>query len=147
MIRDILRLPTARVRQGLAGRPLRFAVAGGLNTVFGLAIYPLLLWSVPWLHTHFMVGLGIAQVLSVLFAFIIYKRVVFRSQGNLLRELAAFLSFYGLNYALNWLALPVLVATTHLGPIIAQFIFALVLMACGFFWHSRITFRPAKDPR
>lgn len=122
-------------------RPLRFAAAGAVNTFFGLAIYPLLLRSSDKLHRHYLVALGIAQVTSLCFAFGIYKWAVFRTRANLFREIWTFASFYLFNYALNWIALPVLVEMVRIPPMIAQFSFSLVVMVSSYFWHSRLTFR------
>jgi putative flippase GtrA len=123
-------------------RPLRFVIAGAANTVFGLAIYPLLLWSVPLLHTHYMIALGIAQAISLCFAFATYKLGVFRTRGNVAREFGTFSSFYLVNYAANWAALPLLVETAGLSPVIAQLGFTAILIVGSYFWHSRLTFRP-----
>ena len=123
------------------GRPLRFLIAGGINTLFGLAIYPLLLWCFPALRMHYMVGLLIAQVLGVSFAFTTYKLGVFRTKGKLLREFGAFASFYLFNYVANWAALPLLVEVGHVPPIIAQLGFTVVLVIGSWFWHNRVTFR------
>jgi putative flippase GtrA len=123
------------------GRPLRFLVAGAANTAFGLAIYPLLLWSVPAFATRYMVALGVAQVVSLCFAFATYKLGVFRTRGNIAREFGAFSGFYLFNYAANWAALPLLVELAGIPPVIAQLGFAIVLIATSWFWHSRVTFR------
>jgi putative flippase GtrA len=122
-------------------RPLRFLMAGAANTAFGLAIYPALLWSVPAFRTHYLVALGIAQAVSLCFAFTTYKLGVFRTRGNILREFATFASFYLFNYAANWLALPLLVELGHIPPVIAQLGFTVALIAGSWFWHSRVTFR------
>lgn len=122
-------------------RPLRFLIAGGINTAFGLSFYPLLLWSVPTLQSHYMIGLAIAQAVCLCFAFTTYKLGVFRTKGHLLREFATFASYYLFNYALNWGALPLLVEAGGLSPIIAQSGFSLLLIAGSWFWHSRVTFR------
>ena len=127
-------------------RPIRFAAAGAMNTAFGLAIYPILLRSSDTLHRHYLVALGIAQVTSLCFAFGMYKWRVFRTRANLIREFWTFASFYLFIYALNWIALPVLVEAAGVAPIIAQFFFSLVLMVGSYFWHSRITFRPKREP-
>ncbi|MGV3480174.1 MAG: GtrA family protein [Sphingobium sp.] len=127
-------------------RPLRFVIAGAANTAFGLAIYPLLLWSVPTLHTHYMIALGIAQAVSLCFAFATYKLGVFRTRGNVAREFGTFSGFYLINYAANWLALPLLVEAGGLPPIIAQLGFTLILIVGSYFWHSRVTFRPTTRP-
>ena len=124
-----------------AGRPLRFALAGAANTVFGVAIYPLLLWSDPWLHAHYLVALGIAQAISLCFAFATHKLGVFRTRGKVMREFGAFASFYLFNYAANWLALPLLVELGGVPPVLAQLGFTAFLIVASWFWHSRVTFR------
>ena len=53
-----------------------------MNTGFGLAFYPLLVWSIPFLHTHYLLALGIAQVVCLCFAYMTYKLGVFRTRGN-----------------------------------------------------------------
>ena len=85
-----------------------------MNTAFGLAIYPALLWAFPWLRVHYMVALFIAQALSLCFAYSSYKLGVFQTRGRYAREITAFLSFYGVNYAANWIALPALVEFAHI---------------------------------
>lgn len=126
-------------------RPLRFLIAGGLNTLFGLAFYPLLLWSVPYFHTHYMIALGLSQAVCLCFAFVTHKLAVFRTRGNALREFTVFSSFYLFNYAANWMALPLLVEFAGASPILAQLAFTAVLAVTSWFWHSRVTFRAAGD--
>lgn len=128
-----------------AERPLRFMLAGAANTAFGLAIYPLLLWSVPIFHTHYLIALGVAQAISLCFAFATYKIGVFRTRGNLAREFGTFSSFYLFNYAANWAALPLLVELGGIPPIVAQLGFTALLIVGSWFWHSRVTFRSASN--
>lgn len=128
-----------------AKRPIRFLIAGGANTAFGLAIYPALLWTVLWLRQHYMVALLIAQAVSLCFAFTTYKLGVFRTRGNLLREFGKFCSFYLANYAANWVALPLLVEVAHVPPILAQLGFTLLIVIGSYFWHSRVTFRASRQ--
>lgn len=136
---DPLRIVRARLASH--GRPLRFLVAGVINTLFGLAIFPALLWSSDWLHRHYMVALLIAQVASVLFAFAAYRFGVFRTKGGMARQFGLFSSFYIVNYVINWIALPLLVEFGGLKPWIAQLGFACVVMIGSYYWHSRVTFR------
>jgi putative flippase GtrA len=121
--------------------PFRYLVAAGMNTAFGLAIYPALLWAFPWLRVHYMIGLFIAQALSLSFAYANYKLGVFQTRGGYAREIIAFVSFYGANYAANWIALPALVEVGHIPPIIAQLMFGAVIMITSYFWHSKVTFK------
>jgi putative flippase GtrA len=122
-------------------KPLRFLIAGALNTLVGLSFYPMLMWGVPGLHKHYMLALLIAQVLCLCFAFATYKVGVFRTHGNLAREFRNFSTYYLFNYAANWVALPLLVEFADLSPILAQFGFTLILIGGSWLWHSRVTFR------
>ena len=131
--------PLARL-QGRTGRPLRYVIAGGLNTALGLAFYPALLWLFVPLRTHYLVALGISQAVCLAFAFLTYKLGVFRTRGNILAEFVRFSGFYLAIYAVNWAALPGLVELGGLAPIHAQLGFALTIMVGSYFWHSRITF-------
>lgn len=144
-------MPVLRARAlaflGSRKQPLRFLIAGGINTAFGLSLYPALLWASPWLRLHYLIALGIAQVISLTFAFTVYKSFVFRGKSNPLREVSAFISFYGVNYAVNWAALPFLVEVVHIPPVIAQIGFTIVLIVGSYFWHSKVTFRSLDQPR
>lgn len=130
-----------RERVATHNRPLRFLVAGALNTGFGLAIFPALLWSSHWLKLHYLVALLIAQATSVLFAFSAYRIGVFRTKGDAARQFGLFSSFYLVNYVINWAALPLLVEYGGITPVIAQLGFAIVMMLGSYYWHSRVTFR------
>ena len=139
-------IPRSSLLARAAGcRPARFVVAGMLNTGFGLAIYPLLLWSVPLFRTHYLGALVIAQVISILFAYTTYKLSVFRTRANVMREFGLFSSFYFIASAINWATLSFAVEVLHILPIPAQLGFSLVLMAASYFWHSRITFKSTEN--
>ena len=69
---------------------------------------------------------------------------MFQTRGRYAREVTAFLSFYGVNYAANWIALPALVEFAQISPIIAQLMFSALIMITSYFWHSKVTFRGAK---
>lgn len=126
-------------------RQVRFLLAGAFNTAFGLGFFPLLVWSVDFFHRHYLLALGISQVVCLCFAFATYKLGVFRTRGQIAREFGAFSSFYLFNYAANWAALPALVEWGGVHPVIAQTGFTLLLIAGSWFWHSRVTFRDAED--
>lgn len=130
-------------------RPLRFLIAGAANTAMGLSFYPLLLWAVPLFQAHYLIALGIAQVVCLCFAYMTYKLAVFRTRGNVAREFGAFSGFYLFIYAVNWAALPVLVEFGGIAPWISQLGFNLIVIAGSYVWHSRVTFRmsPSHTPR
>lgn len=142
-------LTDARARLvGGGARPLRFVLAGGVNTLFGLSIFPLIRWAVPYLHTHYQIALLVAQGISLCFAYTTYKLTVFRTRATrsaIAREMGAFSIFYLIAAVINWAVLPVLVEHLGLGPNIAQTGFSVLLMISSYVWHSRLTFRPTRE--
>jgi putative flippase GtrA len=84
---------------------VRFLLAGALNTVVGLAAYPVLFFLLARLKLHYMVVLGITQVTCVAFSYLTNKFLVFRTVGNYLRESGKFVLFH-LSYFLVNLPLP-----------------------------------------
>ena len=124
------------------GKQLRFLIVGGVNTLVGLATYPLLLVSFPLLHQHYLFALLIAQIVNIAFAYVMYKRNVFKTKANFFREFSQFASFYVIVFALNWATLPALVELGGLSPIWAQLGFSLLTVAASYGWHSKLTFRP-----
>jgi putative flippase GtrA len=129
-----------RERIASSDRPLRFLAAGAVNTGFGLAIFPLLLWSSRWLHQHYMIALLIAQACSVTFAFVAYRVALSAAKGGIAKQFGLFSTYYLVNYLLNWGALPLLVEVGGIPPIIAQLGFTIVMIVGSYFWHSRVTF-------
>ncbi|MGN7292448.1 GtrA family protein [Rhizobium sp. SAFR-030] len=120
---------------------LRFLAAGGLNTLFGLATFPVLMWTLTSLAKHYLLVLTIAQVLSVCFSFLTSKFLVFRTSGNYLAEFGKFITFHAVYFLANLAALPVIVELLGVPPIWGQFAFAVAVIVTSYFWHSRITFQ------
>lgn len=125
----------------LAGRPVRYVLAGVLNTLVGFAAYPGLLWASGWFRHHYLLALLVVQILCVLFAFTTYKVGVFRSRGNLIGDFIRFTSYYATIFAVNWVTLPFFVEVVGINPIITQTVFNLFVVVFGYFWHSNITFK------
>jgi len=126
---------------------LRFLITGGLNTLFGLAIFPILMLALaPW-HLHYLVVLVLSNILGINFSYLTNKFLVFRTRGNYRQEYLKFISFYLIYFVLNLIALPVLIYLTGLSPIWAQTLFVITIIIGSYFWHSRITFlRPRSRP-
>jgi len=96
------------------GEALRFLIAGGSNTLFGIADT----FFFTWLFTHALpahLELGItlatliATVTNITVSFLTYKWFVFRTDGNYLREYARSFVVYG----------PSLLLTLALAPLLA----------------------------
>lgn len=81
-----------------------FLVVGGLNTLFGYAMFSMLVW----LALPYPLALLLAQVLGVLFNFRTTGRIVFANRDN--RLLVKFFGVYALLYLVNLVLLKLLIA-------------------------------------
>lgn len=84
--------------------------------------------------------LVVTHILSVLFAFVMHRRFVFRVTGHLLHDLARFWSVYLTAAAINIVALPVLVES-GLSRISAQLIIVACTTLLSYFGHRHFSFR------
>lgn len=123
---------------------IRFLLAGAMNTVIGLAIYPSLYFLAAPLKLHYVVILTISQVVCITFAFLTNKFLVFKTSGNYLQESGKFLTFHLSYFLVNLAALPALVEVVGMNPVWAQTLFAVLVIITSYFWHSRITFSQSK---
>ncbi|MHA7651323.1 GtrA family protein [Mycobacterium sp. ML4] len=124
-----------------------FLLVGAINTVVGFGIFVACSESIGRLVDHqsgrvagSLVTLGISHVLSVLFAFVMHRRFVFRVHGQVLRDLARFESVYLTALGINAVALPVLVEL-GLHRIPAQAIILAASTVLSYFAHRYFSFR------
>lgn len=126
-------------------KKLRFLIAGGVNTLVGLSVYPLLYLLLDPLGWGYIKVLLLAQVICITFSFVSNKYFVFKTKGNIHKEYAKFFLFYGLYLALNLLCLPLLVEKMGISPIISQTLFSVAIIVSSYFWHNFFTFRQEKE--
>jgi putative flippase GtrA len=87
-----------------------------------------------------LVTIVISHILSVLFAFVMHRRLVFRVEGHVLRDLLRFESVYLTTFGLNAVALIVLVELgMHRIP--AQAIVFVPILLLNYFGHRYFSFR------
>jgi putative flippase GtrA len=119
---------------------LRFLLAGAYNTAFGFLVFTLLYYGLRTRISYLGVAV-LCQAVSLTSAFIVYRRLVFRSAvgwlGSFLRfnlsQLVAFLSgMFGL-YSL--------VHFVHLDPLAAQAIVVLASVVIAYTLHRYFSFR------
>ena len=110
-----------------------FLVVGAINTVVAFGIFVTCSESVGHLVDHrfgkvagTLVTVAISHVLSVLFAFVMHRRFVFRVRGHVLRDLVRFWSVNLTALGINVVVLPVLVE----------------LGFCSARWHRQSSSRP-----
>jgi putative flippase GtrA len=124
-----------------------FLIVGGINTVVAFGIFIICSETVGHLVDHrfgkiagSLAALGITHVLSVLFAFVMHRRFVFRVHGHVLRDLARFWSVYLTTGAINLVILPVLVEL-GMDRIPAQGIILGSTTLLSYFGHRHFSFR------
>jgi putative flippase GtrA len=124
-----------------------FLVVGVINGIVGFAVFVACSMSVGHLVDHrfgkvagSLVTVGITYALSVLFAFVMHRRFVFRVRGHVLRDFVRFWSVYLTTLGINAVALPVLV---ELGVprIPAQAIIIVFTSLLSYFGHRHFSFR------
>ena len=120
---------------------VRFLLIGGINTAFGLTLYPLLYFILqPW-DIDYLIILCISQFICISFSYFSNKYLVFQTRGNFHQEYLKFFLFHGIHFVLNLLCLPLLVEVAKLNPVIAQFLFSCAVIVSSYFWHHYITFK------
>jgi len=124
-----------------------FLIVGGINTVVAFAIFVACSETVGHFIDHrfgkiagSVVTVGITHVLSVLSAFVLHRRFVFRVRGHVLRDLVRFESVYLTGGLINFVALPVLVEL-GLDRILAQVIIMASATLATYFAHRYFSFR------
>jgi len=124
-----------------------FLVVGGINTVVGFGIFIACSETVGHVVDRrfgmvagALVTIGISHVLSVLFAFMMHRRLVFRVRGHALRDLLRFESVYLTTFGINAVAFTALVEL-GLQRIPAQAIVFLPTLLLNYLGHRYFSFR------
>ncbi|MBC2638237.1 MULTISPECIES: GtrA family protein [unclassified Rhodococcus (in: high G+C Gram-positive bacteria)] len=121
-------------------RGLAFLLVGGFNTALGTA------WFIIWQLTlgarlgyHF--SLVAAYLCSVLCAFAMYRYLVFRVRGHVLRDLSRFVVVNFSAFALNISLMTVAVSLLGLSPIPTQIAITAMIATASFFGYRDFSFR------
>ena len=135
----------SRLTGALEHQVVRFALVGTVNSVFGFSVFAGLQIGIG-AHIHYLVILVIANVISVLEAYVLQRYLVFRVTGRWWRDLARFSSVYLVALAINAPALSLLVEVAHMAVLPAQAIIMVVTAMGTFLAHRGFTFRRGVRP-
>jgi putative flippase GtrA len=116
-----------------------FLIVGAINTVVGYLCFAGFLAILG--QQHYLAALACAYVVAVLFAFVLYRYVVFRVRGHLLADLWRFVTVYLSALAVNFVLLPVLVEIAHLRVLVAQALIVFVTSVMSWVCHKNYSFR------
>ncbi|HRW18340.1 MAG TPA: GtrA family protein [Dermatophilaceae bacterium] len=128
-------------------RRVAFLVVGVVNTAIGFVAFfgfdDLVRAAAPQWEgvAHNTVVLGLAHVVTVICAFVLYRTLVFRVRGHVWRDLARFESVYLVSIGVNWVLLNLLVEWAHLVPKLAQTLIVVLQAVWSWFAHKHWSFR------
>jgi putative flippase GtrA len=89
----------------------RYILVGIWNTAFGYSIFALFTYvlSRRWPHYGYIPSSILSSMVGITVSFFGYKRFVFKTKGNYLREWLRCLAVYGSGITFNWVTLPCVV--------------------------------------
>ena len=121
-------------------KQFRFLIIGVINTLFGLSIFPILYFLFTDYGVNYQTLLVVGWFLSTAFSFSTNKKIVFKSQINLLSEYTKYIGFHFLLLIINLFFLTALVNCLKLNPVGIQLAFGLAMAIISYFFHNYITF-------
>ncbi len=139
--------PPGPLTRFIRDQRVAFVVVGMINAIVGFGIFIACSETIGhFVDRHFgkvagsLVTVGIMYVLTVLFAFVLHRRFVFRVRGHVLRDLVRYWSVYLTALGINAVALPVLVEL-GLPRIEAQAIIVVSTALVSYFGHRHFSFQ------
>jgi putative flippase GtrA len=118
----------------------RFLLIGGINTIFGISIFPFLYYIFSPLRVGYIVIFILSFFFATLFSFCTNKYIVFRTSGDVLSEYLKFMSFQSFHFLINIIFLPLVVETFKFTPLFVQPAFVVLVVITSYFWYSKKTF-------
>ena len=119
---------------------LRFLIVGGVNTLFGLFIFPFLYLTLSQYRVHYQIILVLSWIIATTFSFSTNRMLVFRGRGRIFHEYIKFISFHFFSLILNIMIFAIFVDYLALDPVVVQIIFVLVMAFGSYFWYKIIAF-------
>jgi putative flippase GtrA len=131
--------PPGLLLRAVRDQRVAFLAVGAVNTVFGYVCFAGLLLLLG--KSRYLVALVCAYVLAVLLAFVLYRFLVFRVRGHVLRDLGRFVTVYIAVFAVNIVVLPLLVELAHLPVLVAQAMIVFITSVTSWLGHKHFSFR------
>lgn len=145
---ESLREALRRLRRHRLWQPAAYLAVGGWNTLFGLGLYALAFRALH-AHVQYLVLLVLCNIVAITNAYVCYKRLVFRTRGNWLREYLRFYVVYGTAAFLGMGLVAVGVQMFGMHPVWANTAVTGLTIIISYFGHRRVSFaprRPAAGP-
>ena len=122
-------------------KKVRFLFVGVLNTIFGYAVYALLIY----LKMHYFLAQLLSSILAIAHSYLWNKYFTFRSPGRSASEIIRFVSVYAVSYLLNMGILYVSIEFFKWNAYISGAICLFMITIISYVGHKSISFRRTTD--
>lgn len=139
--------PLGPLSRLITDRRVLFLLVGGVNTAVG-ALWFIAFDSVlgsRWDGWGHYPALVLTYVFSILCAFVLYRTLVFRVHGHLVKDLLRFASVYVVAFIINVVLLTLFVKVMQWPAIVSQLVIIAVTTLLSWFGHSSYSFRRPKE--
>lgn len=138
--------PDGPLLRAIKDRLLAFLGVGAINTAVGLGVF--FAFHHVFGDSRYLVTLLAAHVVSVLVAFVLYRKLVYRVHGQVLHDLWRFETVYLLGLAGNVVLLALGVSVFHVPVLVCQVVITALQAVWSWVGHGRFSFRrPTPSPR
>lgn len=124
-------------------KEIRFLIVGGLNTIFGYAIYALLLY----LNINYLVANAIATVIGVIHSYLWNRFYTFKSHDKALGEIVRFSAVYGVSFTIGTCTLYMFKSIFHINEYIAGLCNLVITTLISYFGHNLFSFKKNGDKK
>jgi len=121
-------------------RTIRYLSIGGINTLVGYGL-GVGLYYLLWPRLHILLIGALSSVLAISFSFTTYKRFVFRTQGQWVKEYLRSYVVYGSMAVMGVILLWILVDGLRVPIWLAQGVSILITVVISYVGHAKFTFR------
>ena len=122
---------------------VRYLLVGIWNTIFGYGFFAILEITLGHVVPYMLV-LVVAQVVSTVMAYVLYRYLVFKVRGHFWRDLVRFSLVYAAAFAVNLVLLPVMVSGLGWNVLLSQALIVGGTVIASFFAHRNFSFRRRK---
>lgn len=129
--------PTGRL---LGDRRFLFLLVGGFNVVQGVGWFALF-HALVGDRLPYLVVLVLTYVPSILIGFVLYRTLVFKVEGHVLKDLLRFTLVQGTALLINAASLPFFHEVLHLPLLVSQAISVVVIVVFNYVGHLYFSFR------
>jgi putative flippase GtrA len=118
----------------------RFGVVGVMNVIINAVVYV----GLVWLGVHYLIASVCGSCLGVLNSFVMSKFFVFGAEGDGVKQFFKTVGVYGVQFAVSWTGLVILIEIFGLNPYAAYVANIVVVTLVSFFGLKLFAFRPGE---